>query len=52
MNITFIGNCQTLILCFYFQQLLNKDENNNICWVLYGEEFKQYLNGVTNVKIK
>lgn len=38
MNITFIGNCQTLSLCFYFQQLLN--ENNNICWVIYGEEFK------------
>jgi hypothetical protein len=43
MNITFIGNCQTISLCFYFQQLLNKDENN-ICWVLYGEEFKSNLN--------
>lgn len=42
MNITFIGNCQTVSLCFYFQQLLN--ENNNICWVLYGEEFKQHIN--------
>jgi hypothetical protein len=41
MNITFIGNCQTVSLCFFFQQLLNK--NNNICWVLYGEEFKQHL---------
>jgi hypothetical protein len=43
MNITFIGNCQILSLCFYFQQLLNKDENN-ICWVLYGEEFEPHLN--------
>ena len=42
MNITFIGNCQTVSLCYYFQQLLSKD--NNICWVLYGEEFKQHLN--------
>jgi len=42
MNITFIGNCQTVSLCFYFQQLLN--ENNNICWVLYGEEFTPHLN--------
>lgn len=42
MNITFIGNCQTVSLCFYFQQLLS--ENNNICWLLYGEEFKQHLN--------
>jgi hypothetical protein len=41
MNITFIGNCQILSLCFYFQQLLN--ENNYICWLLYGEEFKQFL---------
>lgn len=41
MNITFIGNCQTVSLCFYFQQLLN--ENNNICWLLYGEEFLPHI---------
>jgi hypothetical protein len=41
MNITFIGNCQTLSLCFYFQQLLNNA--NNICWILYGEEFKPHI---------
>jgi hypothetical protein len=46
MNITFIGNCQTVALCFYFQQLLN--ENNNICWVLYGEHFKQHLSRWSN----
>lgn len=38
MNITFIGNCQTVSLCFYFQQLLS--QNNNICWLLYGDEFR------------
>lgn len=42
MNITFIGNCQTVSLCYFFQQLLSED--NNICWVLYHEEFKQHLN--------
>lgn len=41
MNITFIGNCQTLALCFYFQELLN--QNNNICWVLYGSEFEEHI---------
>jgi hypothetical protein len=51
MNITFIGNCQTLSLCFYFQQLLNKDENNNIYWLLYGEEFIPCL-GDWSVKCK
>ncbi len=49
MNITFIGNCQTLSLCFYFQQLLNK--NNNICWISYGEEFNQHI-GVWSAKCK
>lgn len=49
MNITFIGNCQTLSLCFYFQQLLIK--NNKICWVSYSEEFKQHL-GNWSVKCK
>ena len=41
-NITFIGNCQTVALCFFFQQLTNKD-NYNIYWVLYGDEFKQHI---------
>jgi hypothetical protein len=42
MNITFIGNCQTLALCFYFQQLLNS-KNYHIHWLLYGEEFRQHI---------
>jgi hypothetical protein len=41
MNITFIGNCQALSLCFYFQKLL--EPNNNICWLLYGDEFTQHI---------
>lgn len=39
MNITFIGNCQSVSLCFYFQQLLDC----NIQWVMYGEEFREHL---------
>jgi len=42
MNITFIGNCQTLSLCFYLQQLL-KNKNCNIRWISYGEEFNRHL---------
>ena len=46
MNITFIGNCQTLSLCFYLQQLLKN--NNNIYWIVYGDEFKRVLGGWSN----
>jgi len=49
MNITFIGNCQMLSLCYYFQQLLSKD--NNICWVSYGKDFNHHL-GKWSVKCK
>ena len=38
MNITFIGNCQTLSLCFYFQQLLNSSDYN-ICYIVSNKEF-------------
>lgn len=47
MNITFIGNCQTASLCFYFQQLLEC----NIQWVLYGDDFKPHL-GSWSDKVK
>jgi len=50
MNITFIGNCQTISLCFYFQKLLN--ENYNICWLLFDEEFKPHITGDWCVKCK
>jgi hypothetical protein len=43
--ITFIGNCQTASLCFYFQQLLG---SNNISWVLYGNEFLPHLGNWSN----
>jgi hypothetical protein len=36
-------------LCFYFQQLL--PENNNIYWVLYGDEWKRHIGNWT-VKCK
>ena len=42
MNITFIGNCQTASLCFYFQQLLSQEYD--IKWLMYGEEFRDHLN--------
>lgn len=42
MNITFIGNCQAVSLCFYFQRLLIST-NYNVCWVLYDDLFKQHL---------
>lgn len=46
MNITFIGNCQTVTLCFYFQQLLS--DNENICWISYGDEFIKRVNKWSN----
>ena len=48
MKITCIGNCQTLSLCFYLQELL---ESDNISWLLYGQEFKRHL-GPWSDKIK
>lgn len=40
MIITFIGNCQTVSLCFFFQQLL---PSTDVVWVMYGNEFQQHL---------
>ena len=40
MYITFIGNCQSLALSFYFEQLLDPVKFN-ICWILYGESFRR-----------
>ena len=48
MNITFIGNCQPLSLCFYFQELL---PDCDIQWLLYGDEFKKHLDRWTD-KVK
>jgi hypothetical protein len=41
MTISFIGNCQTLCLCYLFQHLLDKDKND-INWLLYGNHFFPY----------
>jgi len=43
MNITFIGNCQTVGLCFYFQKMLNSRSLYNVAWVSYGEDITQHL---------
>jgi len=40
MDITFIGNCQTIALCIYFQDIL---KNDTISWLLYGEEFEKHI---------
>lgn len=39
MKITFMGNCQTLALCYYFQQL----QYSNASWICYGEEMKRVI---------
>jgi hypothetical protein len=45
MIITCIGNCQTLSLSFYLQQLLGPD---NISWIVYGDEFIRHLGRWSN----
>lgn len=47
MIIAFIGNCQVLTLCYYFQELL-KNTNYTTMWLLYGDEFKQHLGNWAN----
>jgi hypothetical protein len=47
MNIiSLIGNCQTLTLCFYLQQLLNSSYEIN--WLLYHQSFKRHLGSWSN----
>ena len=41
-NIGFIGNCQTLSLCFFFQQLL-ENQNYSIYWISYDDEFNEHV---------
>lgn len=42
INITFIGNCQTVSLCFFFQELLDT-KVYNVSWTLYGDEFLPHM---------
>jgi hypothetical protein len=42
VNITFIGNCQTLSLCFFFQKLL-ENQNYTVHWISYDEEFNEHV---------
>ena len=44
INISFIGNCQTASLCFYFQQLLDSNMYH-VSYIMYGEEFRMHLSG-------
>ena len=43
MNITFMGKCQTLSLCYYFQQLLDKTKYN-ISWIMCSDCYLSHLN--------
>lgn len=44
MFYAFIGNCQTLALSYYLQQLV---PNDTIFWCMYGNEFIQHLGNWT-----
>lgn len=50
IHIAFIGNCQTVSLCFYLQQLLINNNDYKISWCLYGDEFKSILNNAFAIK--
>lgn len=41
MIITFIGNCQLISLCFFFQELQQID--NTVYWVSYSDNFNKHL---------
>jgi len=43
MKITFIGNCQTISLCYFFQLLLSENDFD-ISWISFGEQFLKHLN--------
>ena len=44
IHIAFIGNCQTISLCFFLQQLLVRNKKNyQVKWCLYGDKFKAHL---------
>ena len=40
INITFIGNCQMVSLCYFFQRLLDVNKYN-VKWVCYGKDFQR-----------
>lgn len=43
IHIAFIGNCQTVSLCFFLQKLLVRKPNYIVKWCLYGDEFTAYV---------
>lgn len=48
MIITFIGNCQTVTLCYFFQLLLSDNNNYKIYWISYSDQFIKHLNEWSN----
>lgn len=46
-HITFIGNCQTLSLCFFFQELL-ENQNYSVYWISYDDEFNEHVQDWTD----
>jgi hypothetical protein len=42
-RVAFIGNCQTVSLCFFLQQLLAINKNYLVKWCLYGDDFKAHV---------
>ena len=47
-KIGFIGNCQTVSLCYFLQLLLKDNIHYSIKWCLYGDEFKIHLGPWSN----
>lgn len=43
INIAFIGNCQMVSLCFFLQNILQNNENYNICYISYDDSFIVHL---------
>jgi hypothetical protein len=43
IHIAFIGNCQTVSLCFFLQELLSENNNYIVKWCLYGDQFKTHI---------
>lgn len=43
-NIGFVGNCQTVALCYYLQKLTDNNSNYNVNWCSYSDLFLGHLN--------
>lgn len=43
ISIGFIGNCQTVSLCYFLQELLQGNTNYKIQWCCYEDDFKEII---------